>query len=294
MGAEAGAQERLGIGARLRAGRERLGLTVLQAAERLHVDARILEALEAEDFEALGAPVFVRGHIRRYAEAVGEAAADLQRLYGESGRAAAPPDLTRIPRSGRAADPRALLVPALVVLIGFTIAGGVWWVLTGAEPPRRGAESGADGAAASGAVARAPVTGRGPPAAPPPPVTAAVHEPQAEPARIREVALAELAAEPAAAGARVELALRFAEDCWVEIYDGGGRQLFFDIGAAGSGRRVSGTAPLRVLLGNAPAVELQVNGEPAAIPPEARRNRTARLTVDAAGRLAPAARANGG
>ena len=60
-----GARER--IGARLRSAREARGLTTLQAAEKLHVDARILEALEAEDFAALGAAVYVRGHLRRYA-----------------------------------------------------------------------------------------------------------------------------------------------------------------------------------------------------------------------------------
>ena len=59
MAVEAG-----GIGARLRAGREKLGLTVLQVAERIHTDAKIVEAIEAENFDALGAPVYARGHIR--------------------------------------------------------------------------------------------------------------------------------------------------------------------------------------------------------------------------------------
>ena len=76
MTGEAGGESVRGIGARLRAAREQCGLTVLQAAERLHVDARILEALEAQDFAALGASVYVRGHLRRYAEAVGESAAE--------------------------------------------------------------------------------------------------------------------------------------------------------------------------------------------------------------------------
>jgi cytoskeleton protein RodZ len=57
----------VGIGARLRAARERRGLTVLQAAEKLHLDARVLEGLEVGNFEPLGAAVYVRGHLRRYA-----------------------------------------------------------------------------------------------------------------------------------------------------------------------------------------------------------------------------------
>ena len=47
------------IGVRLRAARERKGLTVLQSAEKLHMDARLLEALEAGDFASLGADVYV-------------------------------------------------------------------------------------------------------------------------------------------------------------------------------------------------------------------------------------------
>ena len=44
----------VGIGARLRAARERKGQTVLQAAEKLHVDARLLEALETRELRATG------------------------------------------------------------------------------------------------------------------------------------------------------------------------------------------------------------------------------------------------
>jgi len=81
MASEVGGEQRCGTGARLRGAREKKGLTVHEAAEKLHVDARTLEALEAEDFAALGADVYVRGHLRRYAEFIGESPAELQELY---------------------------------------------------------------------------------------------------------------------------------------------------------------------------------------------------------------------
>ena len=74
------------------------GPDLLQAAEKLHVDPKMLEALEAEDFAALGAPVYVRGHLRRYAELVGESAASC-RTCTPPAYAAAQPDLTRIPQA---------------------------------------------------------------------------------------------------------------------------------------------------------------------------------------------------
>jgi cytoskeleton protein RodZ len=122
MAVEAG-----GIGARLRAGREKLGLTVLQVAERIHTDPKIVEAIEAENYEALGAPVYARGHIRHYAELVGESAAELIALYSGSSKVAQP-DLTRIVKVPAGIDSNKLVAPALLVIAVFAVAGAVWWV----------------------------------------------------------------------------------------------------------------------------------------------------------------------
>ena len=122
MAVEAG-----GIGARLRAGREKHGLTVLQVAERIHTDPKVVEAIEAESFEALGAPVYARGHIRHYAELVGEPAAELIALYSGSSQVAQP-DLTRIVKVPAGSDSSKLVAPALLVIAVFAVAGAVWWV----------------------------------------------------------------------------------------------------------------------------------------------------------------------
>ena len=114
-----------GIGARLRGARERRRLTILQAAEKLHVDPDILEALEADNFAALGAPVYVKGHLRHYAELVGESTEALFDLYSQGTRVP-PPDLTRIAKA-LPDDASRLVAPALIVVIGFAVAGTVWW-----------------------------------------------------------------------------------------------------------------------------------------------------------------------
>ena len=131
MAAEAGGDIRAGIGTRLRAAREKKGLTLLQAAERMHVDARIVESLEAENFAALGAPVYARGHLRHYAELVDESVAELQQLYADATRAApAQPDLTRIARMEPSNDSGKLVGPAVIGLVAVALVGTVWWVLT--------------------------------------------------------------------------------------------------------------------------------------------------------------------
>jgi len=58
-------------GSRLRLARESHGLSEQQAAEALNLDPMVVTVLEANDFAALGAPVFVRGHLRRYAGFLG-------------------------------------------------------------------------------------------------------------------------------------------------------------------------------------------------------------------------------
>ena len=89
------------IGERLRAGRERAGLSVAAAAEKLHLDPKVIEALEADRFAELGASVYVRGHLRRYADFVGEPGVEMVNAYSDARSAAA------AARSHAGAAPRA-------------------------------------------------------------------------------------------------------------------------------------------------------------------------------------------
>jgi len=116
------------LGARLRAGRERIGMTVLQAAEKLHLDSRMLEALEAERFEGFGAPVFVRGHLKNYADLIEEPFAELLGLF-EARSAALMPDLTRTSRLPRTLNRGRWLKPAMLLIGAVVLALTVWWVL---------------------------------------------------------------------------------------------------------------------------------------------------------------------
>src|SRR5687768_2296080 len=54
-------------GALLKRERERRALSIQQVAEDLHLDPWVIEAIEANRFQALGAPVYAKGHLRKYA-----------------------------------------------------------------------------------------------------------------------------------------------------------------------------------------------------------------------------------
>jgi cytoskeleton protein RodZ len=268
MASEAGGQDVRGIGARLRAAREKKGLTVLQAAEKLHVDARVLEALEAQDFAALGADVYVRGHLRRYADLIGESPGELQELLGSSAQAARP-DLTRIARSPAPRHSSALVLPALLLVVGFAIAGLLWWALT---LPGEKAHP----------LAPPPGTAAGPPA------PGAAQEPAGS-ASGTPAHPASRGATPQAGSGRAQLDLKFSSESWVEISDADGRRLLHGLFEAGSARTLYGTPPLRVVLGNSPAVVLQMNERPVTIEGLVHRDGSAHLLIDGDGRATAAA-----
>ena len=121
------------IGERLRAGRERAGLSVAAAAEKLHLDIKVIEALEADRFAELGASVYVRGHLRRYADFVGEPGAEMVSSYTAREARPPPPDLTQVPQAERRADPRRLVTPLVGLSCAAVLLLAIWWVLAGSH-----------------------------------------------------------------------------------------------------------------------------------------------------------------
>jgi cytoskeleton protein RodZ len=133
-GNDSGARQNA-IGARLQAARERADLSQVQAAELLHVDPGVIQALETENFSALGAAVYVRGHMRHYAELVRESAPELLALYTASTHAGPPPDLTRMPHAKQVNSWRgALVTTGIAVVIGVGLIGSIRWIYLDLHP----------------------------------------------------------------------------------------------------------------------------------------------------------------
>ena len=68
-------------GERLAEARRDKQISVLEIAKELHIDEMKVRALEANDFEKLGAPVFAKGHLRKYSQLVGVDADDVLADY---------------------------------------------------------------------------------------------------------------------------------------------------------------------------------------------------------------------
>ncbi len=300
MAAAAGGDVRAGIGTRLRAAREKKGLTILQTAEKLHVDPRIVEALEAEDFAALGAAVYARGHLRHYAELVGEQTAELQELYSNSTRAApTQPDLTRISRPPPDPDAGKLAGPAVIVLVAIAAVGSLWWLVThpGDKPVPAVVQSGPPAgppAQAESQSAAAPVVSDSAAARPPASgATNIVDARQASPALAKTAKTgptmaAPTTAPPTSRGKEGQLTLKFSSDSWAEVYDAAGNRLFYDVGTASTAHTVKGPAPMRIVLGNGAGVTLEFNGRATPVPASASADGSVRFVINAHGRAVPA------
>jgi cytoskeleton protein RodZ len=289
-------------GARLAAARERAGMTLLQAAERLRLDVGTLQALEAGRFHTLGAAVFVRGHLRHYAELVGLPVGEIDAAYEACSAQLAPlPDLRRTTTLPGTPASRRVALPPRVALIGaivLVLLALVWWAMRVPPGQRHAAtpsSSSSSSAAASPAGAAVPPVRDTAEAGPEPPVAAApaaaVAESRNSSATSRDGAQAaqkEAAAagkEAAAGKARVRIAIRFNQDSWTEIYDAHGATLFHDVGVAGSERHLSGVAPLRLLIGNPDGIALELDGNPVTLRPAAEGGRPQRFHLDSAGRV---------
>lgn len=68
------------------------------------------------------------------------------------------------------------------------------------------------------------------------------------------------------------LQIRFSKECWLEATDANGDVLAADLYQAGQSVSLQGTAPFSVMLGNARAAQVTLNGEAVTLQPEAGRN----------------------
>jgi len=269
----------------LRRAREARGLTEQQAAEQLNLDASIVSALERDDLAALGAPVFAKGHLRRYGAMLGMVEDELLAAYARAGVQPEVPTLVprarqdMVPVRGRPKWPwvagGALLFLLAAGLAAYVSEYGLRW-------PGGGAES----VATDGFAAPAPGTAPGAAGAatemPQDAATATFPGSDAGPA----VALArppgEAAPLPLPQG-HVSVVLTFTTDSWAEVYDGSGQAVLYDLGRAGSQRSIAAAAPLSVTIGNAPGVTLAVNGRPATLPAPPGGGTVARFRIEADG-----------
>ncbi len=276
-------------GERLAAARRELQIAIAEIAKELHLDETKVRALERNEFDVLGAPVFAKGYLRKYAELVNVPTGDVLGDYYELERTAEmPPVVLSRSRPRRELSPGPWIAVIVVIII---VATAYWWFTRPAV-----VESAVPSPVTTPAE---PETTRDEPAATPeepldeapPPDDSSEAESRAEPEMPAETEaqddvepsagrpVVEESESPAIAPGQMRLLLTYTGDCWTEVTDATGRRLFFALGNDGRTVELGGTEPFSVLLGSPLNVSLQVNGEDFDLPPGARPDQPLRLSI---------------
>jgi cytoskeletal protein RodZ len=230
------------LGTWLRTQREARGVSLAAVAESSKISTRYLEALEGDRFDALPAPVFVRGFLREYARIVGLDGDEVVNFYLLVVPAKAPPAIAEKPLAGerKSAGPSWLgygLLVGAILTIFLGIAGAIsFWAKRRAAPPA--------------AVAAAPRTEL--------PRAAARQEPAGE-------ATPGVAVPADPRGDMLQVVLEFQQDCWVEVVIDG-RRRSSELKAGGETLALEAKDSVLLTLGNAPAVRVELNGRAVPLP----------------------------
>ncbi|WP_375067218.1 helix-turn-helix domain-containing protein [Stenotrophomonas lactitubi] len=269
-----------GCGTRLRHAREAAGLTLEDVGQRLRMPVQVVKSLEHEQWQKLGAPVFVRGQLRSYARLLGVDVSEL--LEQAQVGPVVPPTLvshTHTPRARRIAEN--LGRRALYVGITAVLAVPVWFATRGHFD---GTAPSPNTASLDVIPAAVPVTPAGPgsaAAAPAEVAAAPVIKPTATPY------VASLAPVPRAAPApAANLDMQFSGDSWVDIGGPDGATVEKALIKSGESRSFTPGQVARVTLGNASAVQVQQNGAIVDLTPYQRAN-VARFQVSSEGSVVP-------
>lgn len=256
-------------GERLAEARREQQIPVIEIAKELHLDEYKVRALECNDFDVIGAPVFAKGHLRKYAQLVKVDEADVMADYYRLDRSAgAPPVITtrRRPRQVMA------IGPWVAVIVVILVAATAYWWFAVREPaterpavgqlaplPQDEVDTAVDDSVVDDAAEETVDE----------PETIEVSTPDPEPVVISSPVNNE-----------TRISITYLGDCWTEISDAGGRRLFFELGKEGRTVNLSGEAPFNVLFGDVANVSIELDGERFEIQAADRRGRTARLTIN--------------
>ena len=267
------------IGLRLRLAREKNGLSVEQVGQQLKLPVAIVQAMERDDWQRLGAPIYVRSYLGSYLRLVG-----LPAVMAESVAVNEPaPKLVTLGTGSRVRHAlnhsvrnlvylvmTAVLVIPVVLVARHYQSGGRAEVLT-LEP--------------EGSIVPAQVI-----AADPKPALPAVVDPA--PPAVAETAdpapvMASMAPFQKNEAATAGLVLRFNGESWIETVDTTGARVERGLVASGSERRYAPGQVARITLGNAEVVEVSFAGESVDLAPYRAAN-VARFAVSSSGEPAPA------
>ena len=232
----------MSIGQTLASAREKAGLTVEQVAAATRIRRTLVMDIERDDFASSGGDFYARGHVRTIAQKVGLDPAPLLAEFDAARPEAAPPRATDVFESETAARPERRgpnWSAAMAVAVAVVMVYGVVQVVTRDSPTPT---EGISGPGSDATTTSAPAT-----SSPSPTPTG------------------DGSAVAQAPRTKVTVVLRARDTSWVQATTASGEELFQGL-LEDETRTFTDRQRIKLVIGNAGAVTLTVNGTPIGSP----------------------------
>ncbi len=228
----------MSIGQTLIAAREEAGMSVEQVATATRLRQTLVRAIEHDDFQLCGGDFYARGHIRNLAKTVGIDPDPLVAEFDQSNAAPPPPRPTAVYESEAASHREHRRGPnwsaAMAAVLVLVVVYGVAQAVTGGTGvDRKGTE----------AAPSLPAVSNSAPA-----------QPQSSPSPSGQSAVAQAPRD------RVTVQVQAAGRSWLQVTTASGKELFQGLMQAGQVKTFNDKQRVKLVVGNAGAVLLTVNG----------------------------------
>lgn len=228
----------MSIGQTLIAAREEAGMSVEQVAESTRIRQTLVRAIEHDDYRLCGGDFYTRGHIRSLARTIGLDPTPLIAEFDQSARATPAPRATAVYESEAASHRERRSGPnwsaAMAAVLVLVVVYGVAQAVTGGSGANRRGGTASDPSPAVSNTAPA--------------------KPSPSPSATNPSALAQ------AARGRVTVQVRANGRSWLQASTAGGKELFQGVLQAGQVKTFTDKQKVKLVVGNAGAVGLTVNG----------------------------------
>ena len=261
----------------LRAKRENLEMKLEEVAKNIHLEKKIIEAIEADDYENLPAAIYVRGYLRTYAKIVGADAEHIINLYNTDTPSEEPEILPEVkPPTQASSSDKPVKAFTYLISLGLVLLFLFWYQSNFVVDKKRVQDQQEtnttpaviNGVDTSYQVVAHPEGWRSPIIAEDDAIETSNKEIDTMEIQIESIdgstellPIENVLTEQVGAIGKDSLVLKLTRDSWIEVYGANDEQLFHDLGIAGEEYKIFGTTPFNVLLGYSNGVVVEFNGK---------------------------------
>lgn len=245
----------------LRNQREKQQLSIDDIANRIHLEYKIIAAIEADDYSNISSATYAIGYLRSYAKCIGADSDQIVSLYNTDNEAPPPEILPEVkPLSQVSSSDKPVKAFTYLITFGLFLLILIWYqsnYIVGIESDKNATEATepetVNNSNTEFDVVIHPEGWQSPKSDEGESDTDKMTQPiPTEPEAI----------ESTESNTADAIRFVFNQDCWLEVYDANDERLFMNLAKQGEQIDINGTAPFNLIIGYWPGVTITFNDEP--------------------------------